>query len=114
MVLKLYSVGYARGGSVIVALVLAEKQIPFELIVVNLEANEQKTPEFLEMHPFGQVPVIVSIILRVFLLLLFPTTVTRMTMDSSSMKAAPSAGTSQRNTQIKGHPFSPQASRSAR
>ncbi|KAJ7890356.1 glutathione S-transferase [Mycena leptocephala] len=58
MVLKLYSVGYARGGSVIVALVLAEKQIPFELIVVNLEANEQKTPEFLEMHPFGQVPVI--------------------------------------------------------
>lgn len=65
-VLKLYSVGYARGGSVIVALVLAEKQIPFELIVVNLEANEQKTPEFLEMHPFGQVPVIVSIIPRVF------------------------------------------------
>jgi hypothetical protein len=112
MVLKLYSVGYARGGSVIVALVLAEKQIPFELIVVNLEANEQKTPEFLEMHPFGQVPVIVSIIPRVFLLL-FPTTVTRMTTDSSSMKAAPSAGTSQRNTQIKGHPFSPRASRSA-
>jgi glutathione S-transferase len=28
--------------------------------VVDLGAQEQKTPEFLAMHPFGQVPVIVS------------------------------------------------------
>ncbi|KAJ6566271.1 glutathione S-transferase [Mycena capillaripes] len=58
MVLKFYAVGYAGGGSGIVALVLAEKQIPFEHIVVDLTAQEQKTPEHLALHPFGQVPVI--------------------------------------------------------
>jgi len=58
MVLKLYAVPYAAGGGGIVALLLAEKQIPFELVVVDLAAKEQKKPEFLAMHPFGQVPVI--------------------------------------------------------
>ncbi|KAJ6592530.1 glutathione S-transferase [Mycena capillaripes] len=58
MALKLYAVGYAGGGSAIVALVLAEKQISFEHIVVDLTAQEQKTTEFLALHPFGQVPVI--------------------------------------------------------
>ncbi|KAJ7196657.1 glutathione S-transferase [Mycena pura] len=58
MVLKLYAVGYVGGGSAIVALVLAEKKIPFELVVVDLEAKEQKTPKFLTKNPFGQVPVI--------------------------------------------------------
>jgi hypothetical protein len=29
-----------------------------------LDANQHKTPEFLAMHPFGQVPVIVSVLLR--------------------------------------------------
>ncbi|KAJ6543143.1 glutathione S-transferase [Mycena capillaripes] len=58
MVLKFYSSGYVGGGGAIVALVLAEKHIPFEHIVVDLAAKEQKTPEFLAMHPFGQVPVI--------------------------------------------------------
>jgi glutathione S-transferase len=60
MVLKLYGTSEAGSSTSIVALVLAEKQIPFEHIVVDLGAQEQKTPEFLAMHPFGQVPVIVS------------------------------------------------------
>ncbi|KAJ7279889.1 glutathione S-transferase [Mycena rebaudengoi] len=60
MVLKLYGTSEAGSSTSIVVLVLAEKQIPFEHIVVDLGAMEQKTPEFLAMHPFGQVPVIVS------------------------------------------------------
>ncbi|KAJ7610643.1 glutathione S-transferase [Mycena polygramma] len=58
MVLKLYAVPYPGGGSALVYLLLAEKQIPFELVPVDLKAKEQKKPEFLAMHPFGQVPVI--------------------------------------------------------
>ncbi|KAJ7487036.1 glutathione S-transferase [Mycena latifolia] len=58
MVLKLYGSTHARGGGGIVALVLAEKQIPFELVVVDLTKGEHKTAEFLGKHPFGQVPVI--------------------------------------------------------
>ncbi|KAJ7840951.1 glutathione S-transferase [Mycena olivaceomarginata] len=58
MVLKLYAVPYPGRGSGLVYLLLAEKRIPFELIAVDLKAKEQKKPEFLAMHPFGQVPVI--------------------------------------------------------
>jgi glutathione S-transferase len=61
MVLKFYSAAHSSGGGGVVALVLAEKQIPFEHIIVDTHKGEQKTPEFLAMHPFGQVPVIVSI-----------------------------------------------------
>ncbi|KAJ7763303.1 glutathione S-transferase [Mycena metata] len=56
MVLKPYSVPLPVGGQGIVALVLAEKQIPFEHIAIDLDAQGHKTPEFLAMHPFGQVP----------------------------------------------------------
>jgi len=48
----------ASGGNGIVALVLAEKQIPFQHVVVDLATGEHKTPEFLAKHPFGQIPVI--------------------------------------------------------
>ncbi|KAF7352077.1 Glutathione S-transferase [Mycena venus] len=58
MVLKLYSSTFAAGGGAIVALVLAEKQIPFEHVVVDMANKQHKSPEFLAMHPFGQVPVI--------------------------------------------------------
>ncbi|KAJ7616990.1 glutathione S-transferase [Mycena polygramma] len=58
MVLKLYGPNYAAGGNGLVAMVLAEKQIPFELVEVEMSAKAHKTPEFLAMHPFGQVPVI--------------------------------------------------------
>ncbi|KAJ7095051.1 glutathione S-transferase, partial [Mycena epipterygia] len=49
---------YPGRGSGLVYLLLAEKQIPFELVAVDLKAKEQKKPEFLALHPFGQVPVI--------------------------------------------------------
>ncbi|KAF7362985.1 Glutathione S-transferase [Mycena venus] len=58
MVLKLYSTSLPGSGQGIVALVLAEKQIPFEHVLVNLDSKDHKTPEYLAKHPFGQVPVI--------------------------------------------------------
>ncbi|KAJ7776551.1 glutathione S-transferase [Mycena maculata] len=58
MVLKLYAGPRAGGGGGVVAQVLLEKQIPFEHILVDLGKGEHKTAEFLEKHPFGQVPVI--------------------------------------------------------
>ncbi|KAF8179735.1 hypothetical protein K438DRAFT_1977102 [Mycena galopus ATCC 62051] len=47
MVLKLYSWPYLASGGfrIIVALTLAEKQVPFELVPVDLVAREHKTPE---------------------------------------------------------------------
>jgi glutathione S-transferase len=59
MVLKLYATSIAGGGSGIVAFVLAEKQIPFELVPVDLSAGHHKGAAFLALHPFGQIPVIV-------------------------------------------------------
>ncbi|KAF7362978.1 Glutathione S-transferase [Mycena venus] len=58
MVLKLYATSTVSSGKGIVALVLAEKQIPFQLVLVDMGAKEHKTPEYLTKHPFGQVPVI--------------------------------------------------------
>ncbi|KAJ6528237.1 thioredoxin-like protein [Mycena vulgaris] len=58
MVLKFYSHGKVAGGSGVVSLVLLEKQIPFEHVVVDLANGVHKTPAFLAKHPFGQVPVI--------------------------------------------------------
>ncbi|KAJ7027384.1 glutathione S-transferase-like protein [Mycena alexandri] len=58
MVLKVYVAPLPSGGSPIVLLVLAEKQIPFECIFVELTKKETKTSDFLKMNPFGQVPVI--------------------------------------------------------
>lgn len=60
MVLKLYSMSRAGGGNGVVALVLAEKQIPFEHIPIEMGTNDNKTPKFIAMNPWGQVPVIVS------------------------------------------------------
>lgn len=60
MTLKLY--GYS--GSTCtrrVALVLHEKKVPFELVVVDIGKNEQKSPEYLMKQPFGQVPYIVRL-----------------------------------------------------
>ncbi|KAJ7122405.1 glutathione S-transferase [Mycena epipterygia] len=58
MVLKLYSLSQAAGGNGVVALVLVEKQIPFEHIPVDMANKDHKTPEFIAMNPWGQVPVI--------------------------------------------------------
>ncbi|KAJ6549336.1 glutathione S-transferase [Mycena sp. CBHHK59/15] len=39
-------------------MVLVEKQVPFELVLVDLANREHNAPEYLEKHPFGQVPLI--------------------------------------------------------
>lgn len=57
MVLKLY-------GSAVstctrrVAVVLKEKEVPYEFIPVDFTKGENKTPEYLSKQPFGQVPYI--------------------------------------------------------
>ncbi|KAJ7190667.1 glutathione S-transferase [Mycena pura] len=58
MVLKLYCPQNVTASNGIVALVLAEKQIPFEFVQVDLASQQHKTPDFVAMQPFGQVPVI--------------------------------------------------------
>jgi len=58
MVLKLY--GSSRFTCTKrVGIVLREKEIPFELFEVNFEIGENKSPEYLQKQPFGQVPYIV-------------------------------------------------------
>jgi glutathione S-transferase len=58
MVLKLYG-GYRSPFVRLVAAILVEKQVSFDLISVDLANGEQKTPEYLANHPYGQVPYIV-------------------------------------------------------
>ena len=41
-------------------LALGFLELPYELIEVDLKKGEQKAPEFLEISPFGQVPVLVD------------------------------------------------------
>jgi glutathione S-transferase len=60
MVLKLYSISSAAGSTGLVALVLGEKKIPFELVAVDTAQREQKAPAHLARNSFGQIPVIVS------------------------------------------------------
>lgn len=57
MTLKLYR--HALSGHCHrVELALALMGLPHELIDVNLQAREHKTPEFLARHPFGQLPLL--------------------------------------------------------
>ena len=58
MVLKLYGI-YGSPWVSLVAAVLHEKQVPFELVPVDYTNNEHKSPEHLAKHPFGQIPYIV-------------------------------------------------------
>lgn len=41
-----------------VAVVLREKQVPFDFHPINLATREHKSPEYLAKQPFGQVPYI--------------------------------------------------------
>jgi len=43
-----------------VRVVLAEKDLEFEKIFIDLRKGEQKTPEFLRLNPYGKVPVLVD------------------------------------------------------
>ena len=58
MVLKLYGI-YRSPWVRLVATILHEKQVPFELVSVDFNSKEIKSPEYLEKHPFGQIPYIV-------------------------------------------------------
>ena len=97
MVFKLYGI-YRSPWVRLVAAVLNEKQVPFELIPVDLSNGEHKTPEYLEKHPFGQIPYIVCDSLNFFwfaskivinsIYFLLSELIRTMT-DSSSTKAKP-------------------------
>jgi len=41
-----------------VKVVLAEKNLPYEIVPVDLSKKEQKAPEYLKMNPYGKVPVL--------------------------------------------------------
>ena len=41
-----------------VNVVLAEKNLPYEIVPIDLRAQEQKTPDYLKMNPYGKVPVL--------------------------------------------------------
>ena len=43
-----------------VRVVLAEKELEYEFINVDLAKNEQKSPEFLKLNPYGKVPVLID------------------------------------------------------
>jgi len=43
-----------------VRIALAEKRIPWEPILVNLRADEHRTPAFLALNPYGKVPVLLD------------------------------------------------------
>lgn len=61
MVLKLY--GMAKSTCTLrVAIVLKEKDVPFEFIAIDFKSGEHKSQSYLEKQPFGQVPYIVSTI----------------------------------------------------
>ena len=41
-------------------IVLAEKQLDYETIIIDLRKNEQHAPEFLALNPFHKVPVLID------------------------------------------------------
>jgi glutathione S-transferase len=43
-----------------VKVVLAEKNLPYETLNVDLRAQAQKTPDFLKLNPYGKVPVLID------------------------------------------------------
>ena len=43
-----------------VKVVLHEKDLEYETILVDLKKGEQRTPEFLKLNPYGKVPVIID------------------------------------------------------
>ncbi|KAG6897266.1 hypothetical protein C0992_002918 [Termitomyces sp. T32_za158] len=57
MVLKLYGSPRSTCTQRVVT-VLLEKQVPFEVIAVDLAQGEHKSPAYLEKQPFGQIPYI--------------------------------------------------------
>lgn len=56
--LKLY--GGVRSRAAIIRWYLEELGIPYEFVLVDLMAGDQRKPSFLAINPFGKVPVIVD------------------------------------------------------
>lgn len=56
--LKLY--GGARSRASIVQWYLEELEIPYEFVMLDMQAGEHRQPAFLEINPFGKVPAIVD------------------------------------------------------
>ncbi len=56
--IKLY--GGVRSRASIVRWYLEELAIPYEFVLVNTATGENRQPDFLELNPFGKVPVIVD------------------------------------------------------
>ena len=60
MVLKLYG-GYTSPWVRLAVAVLKEKKVAFEQVPIDTASGENKSPEYLAKHPFGQVPYIVCV-----------------------------------------------------
>ena len=43
-----------------VRVVLAEKELEYETVLVDLKSGHQRTPEFLKLNPYGRVPVLID------------------------------------------------------
>lgn len=56
--LTLYTAPTPNGWKVSVA--LAELNLPYEVVAINLLANDQKQPDFLALNPNGRIPVLVD------------------------------------------------------
>jgi glutathione S-transferase len=41
-----------------VKIVLAEKDLSYDIVPIDLRAQEQKTPDYLKLNPYGKVPVL--------------------------------------------------------
>lgn len=41
-----------------VKIVLTEKNLPYDIVPIDLRKQEQKTPEYLKLNPYGKVPVL--------------------------------------------------------
>lgn len=59
MVIKLHGMSMSTC-SRRVATVFKELNVPYELVPIDLMSGAQKSPQYLEIQPFGQVPVLVS------------------------------------------------------
>jgi glutathione S-transferase len=57
--LKLYGAGRAIGSTFAVVMTLVEKQIPFEIVPLDIANRQHRSAEHLAIQPFGQFPVIV-------------------------------------------------------
>ena len=100
MTLKLYGY-FIASGTQRVAVVLHEKNVPFELIPIDLTKGEQKSPEVKKYQPFGLTPYIVLVPL--FAPEFYTDAGIRTTTDSSYTRIGQSATTSRRNIRTKVH-----------